>query len=56
VAKKLASKLRAVRTTSEDEKLVMELRTKMEPRQGPVNFTLLVRMGLRKLAEAEGLR
>lgn len=51
--KRIQPKNRAVRTTVEDEKLVIELQTTIEPRQGRVNFTDLVRMGLRALAEKE---
>ena len=42
--------------TPEDLKLVDELRAKLEPQMGPVAVATMIRMGLRKLAEAEGLR
>jgi len=44
-------KLRAWRPTIEDAKLMSELKQKLG-----VNEPALLRMGLRKLAEAEGLR
>lgn len=44
-------KLRAWRPTVEDHKLMQELKFKLG-----VNEPALLRMGLRKLAEAEGLR
>ena len=46
------TKTRGWRSTIEDEKLVQELKAKL----GVKNDSDLVRMGLRKLAEAEGLR
>lgn len=54
VAKKseLKPKSRNWRASIEDEKLVQELKSKL----GIKNDSDLVRMGLRKLAEAEGLR
>lgn len=51
MAKKQQPKLRAWRPTVEDEKLMQELHAKLG-----VNEPALLRMGLRKLAEAEGLR
>jgi hypothetical protein len=45
-------KMRAWRASVEDEKLVQELKAKL----GIQNDSDLVRMGLRKLAESEGLR
>ena len=42
--------------TVEDMKLIEELKTKYEPTLGPVPVAQMLRMGLRKLAEAEGLR
>lgn len=42
--------------TSEDLKLMDELRAKFQPAMGTVTQATVIRMGLRKLAEAEGLR
>lgn len=42
--------------TPEDLKLVAELKQHLEPKMGPVTIASLIRMGLRKLAESEGLR
>jgi hypothetical protein len=52
VAKAIKPKARNWRATIEDEKLVQELKSKL----GITNDSDLVRMGLRKLAESEGLR
>jgi hypothetical protein len=52
VIKKLKTKTRGWRSTVEDEKLVQELKAKL----GVKNDSDLVRMGLRKLAQSEGLR
>lgn len=52
VAKNPKPKARNWRANLEDEKLVQELRDKL----GITNDSDLVRMGLRKLAESEGLR
>jgi hypothetical protein len=42
--------------TPEDVKLIEELRSKYQPSMGTVTNAMILRMGLRKLAEAEGLR
>lgn len=42
--------------TPEDLKLMSELRAKFQPSMGTVTQANVLRMGLRKLAEAEGLR
>lgn len=42
--------------TDEDLKLMDELKAKLEPSMGYVTQASVIRMGLRKLAEAEGLR
>jgi hypothetical protein len=42
--------------TVEDMKLIEELKAKFEPSMGPVAVAQMLRMGLRKLAESEGLR
>lgn len=52
VVKNPKPKARNWRASVEDEKLVQELKAKL----GIKNDSDLVRMGLRKLAEAEGLR
>lgn len=41
---------------SEDLKLIQELQAWYRPKLGPVSNAQLIRMGLIKLAEAEGLR
>lgn len=40
---------------AEDVRIIDELRAKLEARQGPVSDSSLIRMGLRKLAESEGI-
>ena len=42
--------------TVEDLKLVAELKIRFQPTMGIPSTATLLRMGLRKLAEAEGLR
>lgn len=42
--------------TTEDLKLVAELKIRFQPTMGVPTTATLLRMGLRKLAEAEGLR
>jgi len=41
--------------TNEDLKLIGELRAHIEPKEGIISNSALVRRGLRKLAESEGL-
>lgn len=41
--------------TPEDQKLMRELRERLEPTMGPVTNASLLRMGLRLLAAKEGL-
>ena len=41
--------------TDEDIKLMDELRAKFQPAMGTVTQATVIRMGLRKLAESEGL-
>jgi len=52
VAKKKTPNQKNWRPTHEDVKLLAELKAKM----GVLNETDIIRQGLRKLAEAEGLR
>ena len=54
-AKKQAS-VTGFSPTPEDIKLIDDLRERFEPTLGKVSNSTLFRMGLRKLAEAEGLR
>lgn len=47
--------LKGFKAMPEDVRLMAELRAKLEPTQGKVSDSTLLRMGIRSLAEAKGI-
>jgi hypothetical protein len=53
--RKQAMPIKAFKAMPEDIRLLNELRAKLEPEQGSVSDSTLLRMGIRALAEAKGI-